>query len=925
MAKTEKAMTGGLTVKRFFTKDGVHPYDDVRWDVRDAVIPNFKEGGNAFEQREVEFPASWSQNATNIVAQKYFRGPLGTPQRERSVRQLIDRVADTITAWGWKDGYFASESDRETFNHELKHILVTQKAAFNSPVWFNVGVEEHPQCSACFILAVDDTMSSILNWYVEEGTIFKGGSGSGINLSNIRSSKEQLSAGGEASGPVSFMRGADASAGTIKSGGKTRRAAKMVVLNADHPDVQDFIWCKALEERKARVLRDGGFDMDLDGRDAYSIQYQNANNSVRVTDEFMQAFVEDGDWSLRAVIGGEPLDRMRARDLMREIADAAWECADPGMQYDTTINDWHTSPASGRINASNPCSEYMHLDNSACNLASLNLMKFVDADLNFDVAAFRHAIDIVFLAQEILVGNSSYPTERIGKNAVDFRELGLGYANLGALLMSRGLAYDSPGGRAWAGAITALMTGWAYRDSALYAEKQGPFNGFEINREPMLNVMRKHRAAVDQVDGDLVPEAMLTAAKNAWDEAIVLGSQHGYRNSQASVLAPTGTIGLMMDCDTTGVEPDLALVKTKKLVGGGTMKIVNQTVPKALSKLGYSPTEVEQITAYIHEHNTVDDAPYIKDEHRSVFDCAMGQNPIHYMGHVNMMAAVQPFISGAISKTVNLPESVTVEEVENLFVEGWKLGLKALAIYRDNCKVAQPLSADKKKVKADPAVIATGQPQRRRLPKSRPGRTVSFRVADTEGYMTAGEYPDDGLGEIFLKVSKQGSTLSGIMDAFAISLSLGLQYGVPLEAYISKFMNMRFEPAGMTDDPDVRLATSIVDYVFRRLALDYLDEPTRRRLGIMSSEERRELVKEGNGNGNGNGHGEAGEGPSAKAATAPAPPAPIQMQTAPETKQSDAPAVQFADAPYCYNCGNKMRPAGSCFVCESCGSTSGCS
>jgi ribonucleoside-diphosphate reductase alpha chain len=924
MAKTEKAMSGvreGLAVKRFFTKDGVHPYDEIEWDVRDAVIPNFKEGGNAFEQRAVEFPTSWSQNATNIVAQKYFRGPLGTPQRERSVRQLVDRVADTISNWGWKDGYFASEDDRERFTHELKHILVTQKAAFNSPVWFNVGVEPQPQCSACFILAVDDTMSAILNWYVEEGTIFKGGSGSGINLSNIRSSKEKLSSGGEASGPVSFMRGADASAGTIKSGGKTRRAAKMVVLNADHPDVEDFIWCKALEERKARVLRDGGFDMDLDGRDAYSIQYQNANNSVRVDDEFMKAVTEDRDWALTAVIGGEPIKTLRARDLMHQIAEAAWECADPGMQYDTTINDWHTSPVSGRINASNPCSEYMHLDNSACNLASLNLMKFVDEDGTFDVAAFRHAVDIVFLAQEIIVGNSSYPTEKIGKNAVDYRELGIGYANLGALLMSRGLPYDSDGGRAWAGAITALMTGHSYRDSALFAEQVGPHNGFAPNRDAMLDVMRKHRAAVDEIDGDLVPEAILTAAKNAWDEAITLGAQHGYRNAQASVLAPTGTIGLMMDCDTTGIEPDLALVKTKKLVGGGTMRIVNQTIPRALTRLGYSPTEVEQITAYIHEHNTVDDAPYIKAEHKPVFDCAMGQNPIHYMGHVKMMAAVQPFISGAISKTVNMPESVTIEEVENLFIEGWKLGLKALAIYRDNCKVAQPLSADKKKsAKVDPAVVATGQPQRRRLPKSRPGRTVSFRVADTEGYMTAGEYPDDGLGELFLKVSKQGSTLSGVMDAFAISLSLGLQYGVPLEAYVSKFMNMRFEPSGMTDDPDVRLATSIVDYMFRRLAIDYLDEDTRKRLGIMTSEERKELVQGGHGNGKGNGNGNGHA--EAKAET------PVQIVEPPTTAPPPAtqsPSVQILDAPLCYNCGNKMRPAGSCFVCESCGSTSGCS
>ena len=922
MSGTHAGKRNGLSVKRFFTKDGVHPYDEIEWDLRDAVIPNFKDGSNAFEQRDVEFPASWSQNATNIVTQKYFRGPLGTPQRELSVRQLVDRVADTITNWGWKDGYFASETDRENFELELKHILVTQKAAFNSPVWFNVGSEKNPQGSACFILAVDDTMSSILNWYVEEGTIFKGGSGSGINLSNIRSSKEKLSSGGEASGPVSFMRGADASAGTIKSGGKTRRAAKMVILNVDHPDVQDFVWCKALEERKARVLRDGGFDMDLDGRDAYSIQYQNANNSVRVTDEFMNAVTDDGDWALNAVIGGQPLKSLRARDLMREIAEAAWECADPGMQYDTTINDWHTCPASGRINASNPCSEYMHLDNSACNLASLNLMKFVDADGTFDVAAFRHAIDVVFLAQEIIVGNSSYPTDRITKNANDYRELGIGYANLGALLMSRGLPYDSDGGRAWAGAITALMTGWAYRDSALFAEQLGPFNGYAPNAEPMLNVMRKHRASIDEIDGDMVPEVILTAAKNAWDEAITLGGQHGYRNSQASVLAPTGTIGLMMDCDTTGIEPDLALVKNKKLVGGGTMRIVNQTIPKALVKLGYSPTEVEQITAHIHEHNTVDGAPYLKAEHRAVFDCAMGDNAIHYMGHVNMMAAVQPFISGAISKTVNMPESVTVEEVENLFVEGWKLGLKALAIYRDNCKVAQPLSANKKvAAKADPAVVATGQPQRKRLPKSRPSKTVSFRVADTEGYMTAG---DDGLGEISLKVSKQGSTLSGIMDAFAISLSLGLQYGVPLEAYVQKFMNMRFEPAGMTDDPDVRLATSIVDYVFRRLALDYLDESTRRRLGIMSSDERRELVKGdhdgGNGNGNGNGHAEASAG------TATAEPETLQITTAPGSRPPrETEQMRYVDAPLCYNCGNQMRPAGSCFVCESCGSTSGCS
>jgi len=912
VAKTEQAMTvkgKGLTLRRYFTHEGVHPYDEIEWDVRDAVIPNFKDGGFAFEQRGVEFPASWSQNATNIVAQKYFRGPLGSPQRERSVRQLVDRVADTITGWGWKDGYFADEQSRDVFNAELKHILVNQKAAFNSPVWFNVGSERDPQCSACFILAVEDRMDAILNWYVEEGTIFKGGSGSGINLSTIRSSKEHLSSGGEASGPVSFMRGADASAGTIKSGGKTRRAAKMVILNADHPDVEEFIWCKAVEERKARALGEAGFDMDLDGRDSHSIQYQNANNSVRVTDEFMMAYVEDRDWALKAVKNGEAVKVLRARDLMREIAQAAWECADPGMQYDTTINAWHTSANTGRINASNPCSEYMHLDNSACNLASLNLMKFVDENMVFDIPAFKHAIDVVFLAQEIIVGNSSYPTPKIEQNAKNFRELGLGYANLGALLMARGLPYDSDGGRAWAGAITALMTGWAYRNSALFAEQVGPHAGYAVNAEPMLNVVRKHRAAADQIDAELVPEGLLQASKSAWDDAIALGERHGYRNAQASVLAPTGTIGLMMDCDTTGIEPDLALVKTKKLVGGGTMKIVNQTVPRALGRLGYDPDQVAEIVAYIAEHNTVIGAPHIAEDHVSVFDCAMGDRTIHYMGHVKMMAAAQPFISGAISKTVNMPEHVTVEDVEDLLIEGWRLGLKALAIYRDNCKVAQPLSAEKKKVdKApDPAVIATGQPQRKRLPKSRPSQTTSFRVADAEGYLLAGSYPDDGLGEIFLKVSKQGSTLSGVMDALAISISLGLQYGVPLEAYVAKFMNMRFEPSGMTDDEDIRFATSLVDYVFRRLAIDYLDEEARARLGIMTTAERREdqTAKEA--------------GPAQ--ATGPAPVAdPVSTSVA-----AAAEAIRLADAPLCSNCGNKMQPAGSCYVCQACGTTSGCS
>jgi ribonucleoside-diphosphate reductase alpha chain len=917
--------TTGLTFKRSFTTEGKHPFDEVEWETRDAVIPNFKEGGNAFEQRDVEFPKTWSQNSTNIVAQKYFRGPLGTPQRESSVRQLISRVVDTIKGWGVKDGYFASDRDADVFADELTHILVTQKAAFNSPVWFNLGVPNTPQqASACFILAVDDEMSSILNWYVEEGTIFKGGSGSGINLSRIRSSKEPLAGGGTASGPVSFMRGADASAGTIKSGGKTRRAAKMVILNVDHPDVEDFIWCKAVEERKQRALRDAGFDMDLDGKDAYSVQYQNANNSVRVTDEFMQAYLDDRDWKLKAVLTGEPLKTMRARDVMRQVAQAAWECADPGMQYDSTINDWHTSPASGRINASNPCSEYMHLDNSACNLASLNLMKFLDEDGNFDVASFKHAVEVVFTAQEIVVGNSDYPTDKIAQNARAFRQLGLGYANLGALLMARGLPYDSDGGRAWAGAITALMTGHAYATSARIAEHMGPFAGYAPNRDAMLRVIRKHRAAADDIDAEHVSEAVLSSAKKAWDEAIHRGEGHGFRNAQATVLAPTGTIGLMMDCDTTGIEPDLALVKNKKLVGGGTMQIVNQTVPRALVRLGYSPEQAADIVDYIAEHNTVADAPHLKTEHEPVFDTAMGERTIHYMGHVKMMAAVQPFISGAISKTVNMPEDVTVEDVEGLYVEGWRLGLKALAIYRDNCKVAQPLSADKRSKDAAP-ISAAGAPVRHRLPATRPSKTFSFSVGDAEGYIIAGEYPEDGIGEVFLKVAKQGSTLSGIMDAFAISVSLGLQYGVPLEAYTQKFINMRFEPSGMTSDPDIRFASSLVDYIFRRLALEYLPEDKRAGLGVKSVTERKAEVD------NGNGHGEAAQtgdiaGATASTEAAASDPKPIELTDPPAKEtEADRPAARILDAPLCYACGSKMQPAGSCYVCSSCGATSGCS
>ncbi len=915
----------GLRFRRLFTTEGRHPFEDVEWETRDALIPNFKEGGNAFEQRDVEFPRTWSQNATNIVAQKYFRGTLGTPERESSVRQLVGRVVDTIRGWGTKDGYFEGEHDAQVFADELTHLLVNQKAAFNSPVWFNVGVPGAPQqCSACFILAVDDTMSSILNWYVEEGTIFKGGSGSGINLSRIRSSREALGGGGTASGPVSFMRGADASAGTIKSGGKTRRAAKMVVLNADHPDVREFIWCKSNEEKKARALRDAGFDMDLDGRDSHSIQYQNANNSVRVTDEFMQAFLDDRDWKLKAVLSDEAIETMRARDLMRDIAQAAWECADPGMQFDTTINEWHTCPASGRINASNPCSEYMHLDNSACNLASLNLLTFMDEEGTFDVASFKHAVEIVFTAQEIIVGNSSYPTDKIERNAKAFRQLGLGYANLGALLMARGLPYDSDAGRAWAGALTALMTGHAYRTSAKIAEVTGPFAGFAPNRDPMLRVMRKHRALADEIDPDLVPEGLLSAAKNSWDEAIVLGEEHGFRNAQASVLAPTGTIGLMMDCDTTGIEPDLALVKTKKLVGGGTMQIVNQTVPRALARLGYTPEQSVDIVAYVAENNSVDGAPHLKQEHYPVFDTSMGAEAIHYMGHVRMMAAAQPFISGAISKTVNMPETATVEEVEELLVQSWKLGLKAVAIYRDNCKVAQPLSADKKVAAVqEPGTLA--QPVRRRLPQSRPSRTTSFQVGDAEGYITAGEYPDDGIGEIFLKVAKQGSTLSGVMDAFAIAVSIALQYGVPLETYVEKFINTRFEPSGMTNDPDIRFASSLVDYVFRRLAMDYLPPEQREALGIKTIEERKAAVAEYAptpaelpADGSVESTPSSGAAPASSAQ-------PIELAPKGPAEKRQASSSIASDAPLCYACGSKMQPAGSCYVCSSCGSTSGCS
>jgi ribonucleoside-diphosphate reductase alpha chain len=926
----------GIGIRRHFTSPEVHPYDQVVWERRDARITNFRDGTVAFEQLDVEFPTGWSLNATNIVAQKYFRGTLGTDEREWSLKQVADRVADTITDWGIRDGYFTDDDEAEAFRAELKYLIVTQRAAFNSPVWFNIGVKGVPQqASACFILSVDDKMDSILNWYVEEGTIFKGGSGAGINLSRIRSSHELLKGGGTASGPVSFMRGADASAGTIKSGGKTRRAAKMVILDVDHPDVQEFIWCKAREEQKARVLRDAGFDMDLDGADSHSTQYQNANNSVRVTDEFMQAVEADADWQLVGRTDGEVIATVRARELFREIAQAAWECADPGMQFDTTINHWHTAANTGRINGSNPCSEYMHLDNSACNLASLNLLTFLDEDDHFDVEAFRHSVEVIFTAQEILVGNADYPTEPIAENSRRFRQLGIGYANLGALLMALGLPYDSDQGRSLAAAITSLMTGHAYATSGRTAARMGPFAGYHENAEHMLRVLDQHRAAAAEIaDADVVPADLLEAARRAWDEACELGAAYGVRNSQASVLAPTGTIGLMMDCDTTGIEPDLGLCKMKKLVGGGTMTIVNQTIPRALVRLGYEADQIDEIIAYIDEHKTILGAPHLAAEHVPVFACSMGDNAIHYLGHVKMMGAVQPFISGAISKTVNMPEEATVEDVEQLHLDAWKLGLKAVAIYRDNCKVAQPLSQAKKEgADADvPAAAATQvvetivekiirEPFREKLPRSRTSRTFEFRVADCKGFVTVGEYEDGRAGEIFIRVSKQGSTLAGILDAFAISISHGLQYGVPLRSFVEAFTGMRFEPAGMTDDPDIRIANSLLDYLFRKLALMYLSPAERAELNIYSTQERmqptlpgvEESVVETR-----QGHDIQPDPKSVPSASE----LEAQMQSAPPPA---SPSFKASDAPMCMQCGVQMIRAGSCHACPSCGTTSGCS
>jgi ribonucleoside-diphosphate reductase alpha chain len=937
---------GGLRVERVWTTEGAHPYDEVEWERRDIVMTNWRDGSINFEQRGVEYPTSWSVNAANIVTTKYFRGAVGTPEREWSLKQLIDRVVKTYRKAGDQYGYFATPGDAEVFEHELTWMLLHQVFSFNSPVWFNVGTSSPQQVSACFILSVDDSMDSILDWYKEEGLIFKGGSGSGVNLSRIRSSRELLSSGGTASGPVSFMRGADASAGTIKSGGATRRAAKMVILDVDHPDIEEFVTTKAREEDKIRALRDAGFDMDLGGSDIVSVQYQNANNSVRVSDEFMRAVEEGGTFDLRGRLDGEVIESIDAKKLFTEIAKAAWECADPGLQYDDTINDWHTNPETGRITASNPCSEYMSLDDSSCNLASLNLMKFLKADGGFEVEKFVKSVEFVITAMDISICFADFPTPRIGETTRAYRQLGIGYANLGALLMATGHPYDSESGRGVAAAITSLMTGTAYRRSAELAGVVGAYDGYARNAEAHKRVMRKHAAANDEIrPTGTVATTLVREATRQWQNGNKIGEKNGWRNAQASVLAPTGTIGLMMDCDTTGIEPDLALVKFKKLVGGGSMQIVNQTVPRALRSLGYPEEQVEAIVEHIADHGNVVDAPGLKPEHYPVFDCAMGERSIAPMGHVRMMAAVQPFISGAISKTVNMPESATVEDIEHIHYQGWKLGLKALAIYRDNCKVGQPLSAAKPNKAAAEAPAAVEpvvekvieyRPVRKRLPKKRPSETVSFSVGGAEGYLTASSYPDDGLGEVFLKMSKQGSTLAGVMDAFSVAISIGLQYGVPLETYISKFTNMRFEPAGMTDDPDIRMAASVMDYIFRRLALDFLPYETRAELGIFTAKERAAQVQ-AEAAAEAAGLDLAGMAASAPV-SAPVGAASTLAAAAPVESEKEAPAAAgsstelleivlgtSADAPLCFTCGTKMRPAGSCYVCEGCGSTSGCS
>ncbi len=945
----------GMTIDRIYTTEGVHPYDQVTWEYRDVVQTNWKNGEVIFEQRGAEFPEFWSINASTIVTTKYFRGAVGTPEREYSLRQLINRVVLTYTQAGRDHGYFATEEDATIFEHELTYMLLNQVFSFNSPVWFNVGTKSPQQVSACFILSVDDSMDSILNWYREEGMIFKGGSGAGLNLSRIRSSKELLkSSGGSASGPVSFMRGADASAGTIKSGGATRRAAKMVVLDVDHPDIEEFIDTKAREEEKIRVLRDNGYDMELGGKDINSVQYQNANNSVRVNAEFMTAVENGTKFGLRARTTGEVIEEVDARELFDKIALAAWECADPGIQYDDIINDWHTTPESGRISASNPCSEYMHLDNSSCNLASLNLLKFLQPDGSFDTATFTKAAELIITAMDISICFADFPTTAIGETTRAYRQLGIGYANLGALLMAIGVPYDSKEGFALAAAITSLMSAATYRRSAELSAVVGNYDGYAKNKTGHDRVMAKHEAANAQlVPVNSIDATVIAAATEQWALNTAIGAQNGWRNSQISLLAPTGTIGFMMDCDTTGIEPDFSLVKYKKLSTGGSMQIVNQTIPFALHRLGYSQETVEAIIDHISQHGHVVDAPGLKTEHYAIFDTAVGIRAIEPMGHVRMMAAVQPFLSGAISKTVNMPETATKEEIADVYFQGWKMGLKALAIYRDNCKVGQPLSDAKAKVedkKAPEAASSTidatplSRPVRKRLPKSRPSTTTSFTVGGAEGYLTAGNYPDGGLGELFIKLGKQGSTLAGVMDAFSIAVSIGLQYGVPLETFVQKFTNLSFEPAGMTDDRDVRMAKSIMDYIFRRVALDNLPFETRSALGILTTDERSSALDNG-------GYPAVAEAPSIAAvttatpATAPvavvaeapaapvaeaAPVAPRSVEITRKEVHSSAELFELlqgkeSDAPLCFNCGIKMRPSGSCHVCEGCGSTSGCS
>jgi len=937
-AEQRNTESPGLEFPRFFTLPGVDPFDEVEWEIRAAVIGNEK-GKVVFEQRDVEIPKFWSQQATNIVVSKYFRGQLDTPERERSVKQLIGRVVDTITGWARTQKYFASEDALMSFSHELKHLLVYQKAAFNSPVWFNCGFETAPQCSACFINSVKDTMDSILTLARTEGMLFKFGSGTGTNLSAIRSSKELLAGGGTASGPVSFMKGYDAFAGVIKSGGKTRRAAKMVILNAEHPDIMEFINCKVEEEKKAWALIDAGYDGSFTGTAYTSVFFQNSNNSVRVTDDFMRAVLDDGAWTTKRVTDGGPAETYKARELMRGIAEGTWVCGDPGMQFDTTVNEWHTCPSTDRINASNPCSEYMFLDDSACNLASINLMKFVKDDGELDVAGFKAACRTLITAQEIIVPNSSYPTKAIEKNSHEYRPLGLGYANLGALLMSRGLPYDSDEGRAYAAAITAVMTGEAYAQSARVARDHGgPFGGFDKNREPFMRVMRKHRDAVSEINQKYVPVDLYSGAKQAWDEAVELGEDFGYRNAQATVLAPTGTIGFMMDCDTTGVEPDIALVKYKKLVGGGLMKIVNTTVPMALSKLGYTAPAIEAIVHHIDEVETIEGAPFLKDEHLPVFDCAFkaanGERSIQYMGHIRMMGATQPFISGAISKTVNVPREATVEDIERAYVESWRLGAKAISIYRDGSKRTQPLNTSRAQV-ADTRNVGAGfsqpevrevvkevvkiveTPKRRKLPDERNAITHKFDIAGHEGYITVGLFDDGTPGEIFLTMAKEGSTISGFADAFAQAISYSLQYGVPLQVLVDKFSHARFEPSGMTKNPEVRFAKSIVDYIFRWMATKFLSPEAQYRAGVNMREEP-----------------ETADDAPAPAAAAPVvsgfsrtdAPATTPAPTEPKAKKTSEFAAMRnqEDAPPCSTCGSIMIRSGSCYKCANCGTTSGC-